>query len=500
MASTRALAARMTAALALAFACATLAPAGDLAWVAQGAAPAPQAAAAPAGHTASPLQSAPPPQATPSGQAPHGEHARGGSMSVTLADLAAQMTDDSLRGRYIVIPLKGAIGTDVPVEALETVVKRAGGLKPLTCIVLDIDCEGGSDEEAYRMADLLGSAVKQVPVVAYVRKCIGPATMLLFPVREVFMPAKAGAGTVIQFDAAMDVPAGDGSAAAPAPAQSGLSRTLEMYDKLSVYDPDMRALVKALTDPQTHLYSWRGEGDSIEWSNSEPDPAPDGMRTFGPGELADGITEAEAVACGLARQVEGGIESIGKAIGIADWRPAGHMGEQIMRAATRKAADQRQSALSLVDATWKALEQCHQVAGQIPRAESQAKVSEPNVQLYVNPVRAGWLANRWGPMSYTTVLWQQNCDAALAAWRNVAALYGQLDAQMRTARANIARIRAAPVPSAHAAEHAITVDALSQQLVALDARATDFAAGQRNAESRIGWLVRNRSMPPPPNW
>ena len=436
-------------------------------------------------------------------QAPQGEHAKGGSMSVTLAELSAQMTDDALRGRYMVIPFKGAIGTEIPVEALETVVKRTGGLKPLTCIVLDIDCEGGSDEDAYRMADLLGSAVKQVPVVAYVRKCIGPATMLLFPVREVFIPAKAPSGTIIQFDAAMDMPAGGGAAggaAAGAPAQDGLSRVLGMYDKLSVYDPDMRALVKALTDPTAHLYSWRGEGDSIEWSNTEPDPIPPGMSAFGPGELADGITEKEAVACGLAREVEGGIESIGKAIGIADWRSAGHMGEQLMRAATRKAADQRQSSLSLIDTTWQALERCSQIAAQIPRAEVQAKVNEPNVQAYVNPVRAGWLANRWGPMSYTTVLWQQNCDAALTGWRNVAAMYAELDRLMRTARANISTIEAAPVRSVHAAEHAITLDSLRQQLAALDARANDFAAGQRNAEARIGWLVKNRGMPPPPTW
>ena len=433
-------------------------------------------------------------------QQPHGEHAPGGAMSVTLADLAAQMTDDALRGRYMVIPFKGAIGTDVPVEALETVVKRAGGLKPLTCIVLDIDCEGGSDEDAYRMADLLGSAIKQVPVVAYVRKCIGPATMLLFPVREVFIAAKSGSGTIIQFDAAMDTPSGDANAAGGAPAQDGLARALEMYEKLSVYDPDMRALVKALTDPSAHLYSWRGDGDSIEWSNTEPDPAPAGMATFGPGALADGLTEKEAVACGLAREVSGGIESIGKAIGVADWRSAGHMGEQLMRAATKKASDQRQSSLSLIDTTWKALERCSQIAAQIPRAEVQAKVNEPNVQAYVNPVRAGWLANRWGPMSYTTVLWQQNCDAALTSWRTVAAMYGELDALMRTARANIATIRSTPVRSAHAAEHSITVESLAQQLASLDARASDFAAGQRNAEARIGWLVKNRGMPPPPNW
>jgi hypothetical protein len=444
-------------------------------------------------------------------QVPHGDHAPGGSTSVTLQELAAQMTDDALRGRYMVIPFKGAIGTDVPVEALETVVKRTGGLKPLTCIVLDIDCEGGSDEDAFRMADLIGSAVKQVPVVAYVRKCIGPATMLLFPVREVFIPAKAGPGTIIQFDAAMDLPAGDGSPGngppdAPrgdgsrAAAGDGLARALEMYEKLSVYDPDMRALVKALTDPSAHLYTWRGAGDSIEWSNTAPDPAPEGMRTFGPGELADGLTEKEAVACGLAREVEGGIESIGKAIGIADWRASGHMGEQLMRAASRKAAEQRQSSLSLVDTTWGVLERCSQVAAQIPRAEVQARVNEPNVQNYVNPVRAGWLANRWGPMSYTTVLWQQNCDAALTAWRNVAAMYGELDSLMRTARANIASIQAAPPRSAHAAEHAITVESLRQHLATLDARANDFAAGQRNAEARIGWLVKNRGMPPPPNW
>ena len=432
--------------------------------------------------------------------AAHGDHAQGGAMSVTLAELAAQMTDDSLRGRYMVIPFKGAIGTDVPVEALETVVKRTGGLKPLTCIVLDIDCEGGSDEDAYRMADLLGSAVKQVPVVAYVRKCMGPATMLLFPVREVFITAKSGSGPIIQFDAAMDVPAADGNPAAGAPAQDALARVLEMYEKLSVYDPDMRALVKALTDPTAHLYSWRGDGESIEWSNTEPDPAPEGLNAFGPGSLADGLTEKEAVACGLAREVPGGIESIGKAIGIADWRPAGHMGEQLMRAATKKAADQRQSSLSLIDTTWKVLEQCHQIAAQIPRAEAQAKVNEPNVQVYVNPVRAGWLANRWGPMSYTTVLWQQNCDAALTSWRNVASLYAQLDTQMRTARTNIANIQAAPVRSVHAAEHAITVESLKQQLATLDARANDFAAGQRNAEARIGWLVKNRGMPPPPTW
>jgi hypothetical protein len=455
-------------------------------------------AAAAQQQASSPVQPTTPAQAHAQ-HVPQGDHATGGAMSVTLADLAAQMTDDSLRGRYMVIPFKGAIGTDVPAEALEAVVKRAGGLKPLTCIVLDIDCEGGSDEDAYRMADLLGSAIKQVPVVAYVRKCIGPATMLLFPVREVFIPAKAGAGTIIQFDAAMDVPSGEGDAAG-APAQDGLTRIRAMYEKLSVYDPDMRALVKALTDPTAHLYSWRGEGDSIEWSNAEPDPIPSGMSTFGPGELADGLTGSEAVSCGLAREVSGGIESIGKAIGIADWRSAGHMGEQIMRAATRKAADQRQSSLSLIDTTWQALERCHQVAAQIPRAEAQAKVNEPNVQLYVNPVRAGWLANRWGPMSYTTVLWQQNCDAALTSWRSVAGMYSELDRLMRTARANIVTIEATPVRSIHVAEHAITMDSLKQQLASLDSRANDFAAGQRNAEARIGWLVKNRGMPPPPNW
>jgi hypothetical protein len=474
MASARTVAARATVIPALALACVALASDG-------GAAP----------------QGAPAPAANPPVQ--HGNHSPGGSTSVTLAELAAQMTDDALRGRYMVIPLKGAIGTDVPVEALETVVKRTGGLRPLTCIVLDIDCEGGSDEEAYRMADLLGSAVKQVPVVAYVRKCIGPATMLLFPVREVFVPASSANGTVIQFDAAMDVPAEDGAAPGAA-SQDALARVLEMYEKLSVYDPDMRAIVKALTDPDAHLFSWRGEGGSIEWSNAAPEPAPEGMSTFSPGEIADGLTAKEAVACGLAREVEGGISSIGKAIGIADWQAAGHMGEQVMRAATKKAADQRQASLSLIDETWQVLDRCNQVSAQIPRAEVQAKVNEPNVQAYVNPVRAGWLANRWGPMSYTTVLWQQNCDAALTGWRNVASLYSQLDGLMRTARTNIAKIQAAPVRSVHAAEHAITAESLRQQLAALDARANDFAAGQRQAQARIGWLTKNRGMPPPPTW
>jgi hypothetical protein len=454
-----------------------------------------QQQAQPSGQASSPAP-APPAHAQHVAQ---GEHSPGGAMSVTLAELASQMTDDALRGRYMVIPFKGAIGADVPVEALETVVKRTGGLKPLTCIVLDIDCEGGSDEDAFRMADLIGSAVKQVPVVAYVRKCIGPATMLLFPVREVFIPAGAAKGTVIQFDAEMRLPPDAGSASG-GNEPHGLSRALEMYEKLSTYDPDMRALVTALTDPNAHLYSWRGEGDSIEWSNTEPDPAPEGMSTFGPGELADGLTEKEAVACGLAREVTGGIESIGKAIGVTDWRSSGHMGEQIMRAATKKASDQRQATLSTIDSTWKALERCNQIAAQIPRAEVQAKVNEPNVQAYVNPVRAGWLANRWGPMSYTTVLWQQNCDAALTAWRTVAGMYEELDQLMRVARAGTAAAQSAPVRSVHAAEHAITIESLRQQLAALDARANDFAAGQRHAQERIGWLVKNRGMPPPPTW
>lgn len=452
---------------------------------------APVAALASLVAAAASAQTAPPPAT-----APQGEHQQGGAMSVTLEELAREMTDANLRGRYMVIPFKGAIGVDVHVEALETVVKRTGGLKPLTCVVLDIDCVGGSDEDAFRMADLIGSAVKQVPVVAYVRQCIGPATMLLFPVREVFVPHNAPAGHIIQFDAPVQI----GDPTAPAAGDSGLKSVLDMYEKLSVYDPDMRPLVKALTDPSAHLYTWRGAGDSIEWSSAAPTPAPAGMQVFGPGQLADGMTAKEAVACGLAREVKGGIESIGAAIGVRDWHAAGRMGEQVMRAASKKVTDDRSSISQLIESAWKALAQCNQVAAELPKAELQAKVNEPNVQTYVNPVRAGWLANRWGPMSYTTVLWQQNCDAALGSWRNVANLYAQLDSLMRNARASISQIESSKVRPANAQEQQLTVQALKAQLAALDARAPDFAAGQSAAQARIGWLMKNRGMPPPPVW
>ena len=73
-------------------------------------------------------------------------------------EVGFELTPGALDGHYVVVPVVGAVGTDVTLEAISLIAARVSAARP-SAVVLLIDSDSGSDETALRMAAIARARV-----------------------------------------------------------------------------------------------------------------------------------------------------------------------------------------------------------------------------------------------------------------------------------------------------------------------------------------------------
>ncbi len=185
---------------------------------------------------------------------------------------------------YVVIPVRGAIGEDVTVEALRAGLAEARLAKP-QYVILDIDSPGGAIAQMMGMLDLLNEASKDLKIIAYVKRAHSAAAVIAMSCPKIYMQPGATIGATVPFRMTKNGPAD-----VDAKLRSAVEARMRAANQHGAHND---LLIRGMSDINLELY--------LADDNGKPT-----LRTSGPGKLIKSkgqiltLTTDEAVACGLA--------------------------------------------------------------------------------------------------------------------------------------------------------------------------------------------------------
>ncbi len=210
----------------------------------------------------------------------------GVSLITTLSKSEVKTRDKPVReGQpYVVIPVHGAIGEDVTVDALRAGLAEARLAKPQYGI-LDIDSPGGDIAQMMDMLDLLNEASKDLKIIAYVKRAHSAAAVIAMSCSKIYMQSGATIGATVPFRMTKNGPAD-----VDAKFRSVMEARMRAANQHGAHND---LLIRGMSDIDLELY--------LTDDNGKPT-----LRTSGPGKLIKSkgqiltLTTDEAVACGLA--------------------------------------------------------------------------------------------------------------------------------------------------------------------------------------------------------
>ena len=363
-------------------------------------------------------------------------------------EVGFELTPGALDGHYVVVPVVGAVGTDVTLEAISLIAARVSAARP-SAVVLLIDSDSGSDETALRMAAILKEVRAGVPVIAVVQRAVGASALLVPVATRVFLAEPVGAGPVISYEPEVR-PASD----MPVGAQAAASRSL-------------LAAAAALS-----AAGFKAPADGI-WS----------------------LTAAEAYRSGFAEPLERGIPTLGRHLGIEPWVSAGRQAEAVVRQTSLHDRAIRAYRGRLVGRAFTALQQSNDAISQLSAAEQAAIVADPRRSPVERGYRAAWNGSAWVLAGESSRQWQRTLDGAISAWSRVSQLVDQSAQLLRQAEADTAALVAsASTPPADGAV-GDTVERLTaaQHEVASRLEAAMSVRSRAEAEVRALGALRQRA-------
>lgn len=335
--------------------------------------------------------------------------ARGGSAESPpmRPDLAGAITSLAVHGQAVTIPIVGRLGSDVTADGFELLAEHRHALGKARVLLLDIDSDAGSDAEALRIAAALELIRESVPVVALVRRAIGPAALILPVADRVLIPEPAKSGTIIAF-------------------QPESNRDSGM---------DAATVVKNFSDALMPLVQRSPHRDA--WESLVADPS------------RWQITSAHAYGQRIAEPLDGGVTALGRALKIDPWIASGRQVEDLIRRGSLYAQQLQLYRAKLTARAFASLAQANEVIGAVAVAEQSASSLDPHRRDVAFPPRLESVKGRWNYTASSVSAWNKACEQAASAWERVAILCEDAMRHLREASNEIgALLNSAGIPPA----------------------------------------------------
>ena len=408
-----------------------------------------------------------------------------GSLNAHPLDRGIQEAEQNdKRIRYMEIPVIGDIGIDVVPSGLERALMRAKKAPKSNAIVIHIDSQGGIDEDAIAMGQMLKELDPSIPIVAAVRRAIGPSLALVLAADRLVILEPETSGIRIQYRPGLGMDE----------AEMDLER--EAFLALAGDGPVKVPVVNAMFDPTLSVFIWKDVDGMPQASNRAPEDATD-VHEIPPGGIADGISASEMRALGLGREAES-IEDIGPLFGYADWRLRDKSGANLMRiAADERKSDESQIERRIHSGLRKTAE-AMSVLASVDELESRARQEDPRRQSY--QYRQDWIFgvggfNNWVYSGPSFMAWRDNCDRAVDAWHRVVDAIDRVGALGRAANEDLVWINAQTIPTAMASWVEEEVGLLSARLDPLLSEGGMLWDRRKAAEQQAAFFAANRNNP-----
>jgi hypothetical protein len=225
---------------------------------------------------------------------------------------------------YLEIPIVGSFGKEVTAPGIEAALTHAKE-KGIKNVVLVVDSKGGRQTVGRDVNIALRKFDKAFKYHSVVTQATGVALVAVVWCDTIWVkPGAQIGGLNIVVDESLGVE----------PSVVLMNVALNAGDRAKEHGHSPE-LFRAMIDPSEPVYAWKDASGKPAFGRSLPvDISKDSILL----EHADGkiltLTDKQAVALGFARALEGGVDGIGKALGLAGWKSAGDEGKKSMVGAT----------------------------------------------------------------------------------------------------------------------------------------------------------------------
>ncbi|MEO0587457.1 MAG: hypothetical protein AAF078_07450 [Planctomycetota bacterium] len=245
---------------------------------------------------------------------------------------AAEHAEADRPGAYVVIPVKGELGTDVLAAGVSRALRQAAG-EGVTRVVFEIDSTGGEPETAAELFRLLRQYDGRMTYHAIVDAALAEALVFVVWCDTVHLRSGGRVGA----ESVFAEPGEGGARHAAAEVAAILGETAAAHGKSDL-------IVRAMVDPSEVVVAWKGDGSKPEVARVLPEGVANEDVMF---ELDDEtllvLTAEDLAAWGLTQPFTGAAADLGEAIGVVGWEAAGAFGVEAMATAREQKAEREAS-------------------------------------------------------------------------------------------------------------------------------------------------------------
>ncbi|NBX36150.1 MAG: hypothetical protein EBR10_02860 [Planctomycetes bacterium] len=395
--------------------------------------------------------------------------------------------------RYTILPLHGDIIDPSVLIALKEVNARHSNPARINTLVIEFGITGGDNSQTLALAAEIAAIRKRVPIIGVLGSAVGPGAILPLLCDYLVILDPASDKVLIDWTPGGDVPHANVSAE--------VGRFFEQFQPYTISPESTGEVVRAMVNPNLDLYLWRTPENCLRFGTSAPADTEVVKLSSGTDALT-GLSGNQLITAGFALQGQGGIDSVGTALGAEKWIAVPGVADKVLAQVKSRLASERKQADDALRTGFRAVKDARSIVAAMVEAESIARASDPRKQQYrrsysrewSNSSGAGSTSSQWGFTRVTSVAWQKNVDASITSWQTVLNMYSQAStatSQARLIAKKLAESDSAKIDTEFRGEITALqdeVDALMQQGPALDIKGN-------NARQTLEWLRANRNNP-----
>jgi len=395
--------------------------------------------------------------------------------------------------RYTILPLHGDMIDPSVLIALKEVNARHTSASKINTLVIDFGITGGDQDETLALAAEIAALRKRLPIIGVLGSAVGPGAMLPLLCDYLVILDPASDKVLIDWTPGIGVSSASVSA--------DVGKFFEQFQAFTISPESTGEVIRAMCNPNLDLFLWRTPENCLRFGTSAPTDIETVKLSSGTDALT-GLSGTQLITSGLALQGQGGIDSVGTALGAEKWIAVPGIAEKILTQVKSRLATERKQATEALRTGFRSVKDARSIVAAMVEAESIARASDPRKQQYrrsysrewTNSSGSGSNSSQWGFTRVTSVAWQKNVDASITAWQTVLNMYTQAStatSQARLIAQKLAESDSAKIDPEFRGEITALqgeVDALMQQGPTLDIKGN-------NAQQTIEWLRTNRNNP-----
>lgn len=395
--------------------------------------------------------------------------------------------------RYTILPLQGDLIDPSVVIAMKEVNARHTSAPRVNTLVIEFGITGGDNSQTLALAAEIAALRKRMPIIGVLGSAVGPGAMLPLLCDYLVILDPASDKVVIDWTPGGDVVSANLSAE--------IGRFFQEFQAFTISPEATGEVVQAMLNPNLDLFLWRTPENCLRFGTSAPANTEVVKLSSGTDALT-GLTGNQLIASGLALQGQGGIESVGAALGAQKWIAVPGIADKILTQVKTRLETERKQASEALRTGFRSVKDARSIVAAMVEAESIARASDPRKQQYrrsysrqwTNNTGSGSSSSQWGFTRVTSVAWQKNVDASITAWQTVLNMYTQ--ASTATSQARLIAKKLAESDSAQIdPEFRGEITALQDEVDALMLQGPTLDIKGNNARQTIEWLRANRNNP-----